>query len=228
LSVFVFISLGSFRSARGDEIDDLKKQLSEMNNRINQLEARQKSEEPNENTSKTASTDFRVFWKEGLTFTTQDGNFKLKAGGRIQNDWLWISEDSDLKADVGEQEDGTEFRRARLYLSGLIYGNVEFKAQYDFAGGDADFKDVYIGLLDLPIGNIRVGHFKEPFSLEELTSSNHITFLERALPNALAPSRNAGVMLYGTALAASNPRMTWALGVFRDTPDDGDIRLDDL
>jgi phosphate-selective porin OprO/OprP len=33
-------------------------------------------------------------------------------------------------------------------------------------------------------------------------------------------------MLYGTALAASDPRMTWAVGVFRDTPDDGDIRDD--
>ncbi len=226
LSVFVFLCLGSFRSARADEIDDLKKQLSEMNSRINQLEARQKSEEPNENTSKTASTDFRVFWKEGLNLATQDGTFRLKAGGRIQNDWLWISEDSDLKADVGEQEDGTEFRRARLYLSGLIYGNVEFKAQYDFAGGDADFKDVYIGLRDLPIGNIRAGHFKEPFSLEEITSSKYLTFLERGLPNAFAPSRNVGVMLHGTALAASDPRMTWAVGVFRDTPDDGDIRDD--
>ncbi|MBN2316113.1 MAG: hypothetical protein JXM79_19455 [Sedimentisphaerales bacterium] len=197
-----------------------------MNDRINQLEANQKIEEPNEDIPKTAPTDFRAFWKGGLNFATQDGSFKLRLGGRIHNDWLWISEDSNLKTDVGEQEDGTEFRRARLYLSGLIYDNVEFKAEYDFAGGDADFKDVYIALLDFPLGKIRAGHFKEPFSLEELTSSNRITFLERALPNALAPGRNAGVMLYGTALAASDPRMTWAVGVFRDTPDDGDGRDD--
>ena len=39
-------------------------------------------------------------------------------------------------------------------------------------GGDADFKDVYIGLDDIPfLGEIKVGHFKEPFSLNELTSS---------------------------------------------------------
>ena len=235
LDVFLFISLSSIATARGDEMIDLKKQIAEMKNRIIHLETRQRNqeesvnrniEEPNEDTSETAPIGLRAFWKEGLNFTTQDGNFKLKAGGRIHNDWLWISEDSDLKADVSKQEDGTEFRRARLYMSGLIYGNVEFKAQYDFADGDADFKDVYIGLLNLPLGNIRAGHFKEPFSLEEITSSNHITFLERALPNAFAPSRNTGVMLYGTALAASDPRMTWAAGVFRDTADDGDIQED--
>lgn len=197
-----------------------------MKDRVNRLEAKQIIEEPNEDTSETGLTDFKAFWKEGLNFATQDGHFNLKVGGRIHNDWLWISEDKDLKANVGEQEDGTEFRRARLYISGLIYDNIEFEAEYDFAGGDADFKDVYLGLLDGPLGNIRAGHFKEPFSLEELTSSNHITFLERALLNAFAPSRNTGVMLYGTAIAASNPRMTWAVGVFRDTPDDGDIRDD--
>ncbi|MFQ6034421.1 MAG: OprO/OprP family phosphate-selective porin [Sedimentisphaerales bacterium] len=182
-------------------------------------------------------SDFRVFWKEGLRFESQDGNFKLKFGGRIQNDWMWISEDDDLKRDVvggsalGDQQDGTEFRRARFYTSGLIYNNVEYKLQFDFAGGDADLKDAYLGLTDFPIGKLRFGHFKEPFSLEELTSSKYITFLERALPNVFAPGRNAGFMLHGTALAASDPRMTWAAGIFRDTDgygegqDDGGYNL---
>lgn len=261
VSVSVLVSLWPAATARADELDDLKQQvaqlqkkvaqateleeikeqLAELKNRIIQLEARQRLkeksvsgqiEELKKDKPRVAPTDFRAFWKEGLNFATQDGNFKLKAGGRIQNDWLWISEDNDIKNDVvggstlGDQEDGTEFRRARLYLSGLIYGNIEYKAQYDFAGGDADFKDVYIGLLDFPLGKIRAGHFKEPFSLEEVTSSKYLTFLERALPNALVPSRNTGVMLHGTALAASDPRMTWAVGVFRDTPDDGDIQDD--
>ncbi len=64
-------------------------------------------------------------------------------------------------------------------------------AQYDFAGGDADFKDVYVGLKKLPgVGTLKVGHFKEAFGLEELTSSKYITFIERSLPTeAFAPSR---------------------------------------
>ncbi len=169
-------------------------------------------------------TDFRVFWKEGLNLESGNGDFKLKMGGRIMHDWTWVGEDDALKADVGEQEDGTEFRRVRFYTSGIIYDNTEFKLQFDFAGRDADLKDAYIGLKDFPIGSIRAGHFKEPFGLEELTSSKYINFLERALPmEAFAPSRNAGVMLFDSAL---DERMTWAVGIFRDTDDDGDIQDD--
>lgn len=158
----------------------------------------------------------RPFWRDGLQFESLDGSVKLKIGGRIQNDYAYFVEDGDIERRLGEDfDDGTEFRRARLYISGTIYDDVEFKAQYDFAGGDADFKDVYLGLRNVPrIGNIRFGQFKEPFSLEELTSSNYITFMERSLVNTFAPSRNVGVMIYDRI---PDSRMTWAAGFFRQT-----------
>ena len=163
----------------------------------------------------------RPYWKEGLRFDTADGSFKLRIGGRIQNDWAYFCEDGDIERRLGEDfDDGTEFRRARLYMSGSIYENIEFKAQYDFAGGDSDFKDVYMGLKKVPyVGNVRIGHFKEPFSLEELTSSKYITFMERSLVNTFAPSRNTGVMVHDTLF---DERMTWATGVFRQTDDFGE------
>jgi phosphate-selective porin OprO/OprP len=120
-------------------------------------------------------------------------------------------------SDADGVDDQYEFRRARLYISGLIYDSVEFKAQYDFAGGDADFKDVYIGLVDLPyVGGFRVGHFKEPFSLEELTSSKYITFMERSLAASMAPSRNFGFMLHNNWF---DSRLTGALGLFKGETD---------
>jgi phosphate-selective porin OprO/OprP len=64
-----------------------------------------------------------------------------------------------------------------------------------------------------------MGHFKEPFSLDELTSSKYITFMERALPNAFAPSRNTGFMLHKVT---ADERMTTAIGVFRDTDNYGE------
>jgi phosphate-selective porin OprO/OprP len=89
--------------------------------------------------------------------------------------------------------------------------------EYDFATGNAEAKDVYLGLIDIPYaGTLRVGHFKEPFSLEEVTSDNYITFMERALPNAFAPMRNLGVMVFNDPL---EQRMTWALGAFRGNTD---------
>jgi len=68
-----------------------------------------------------------------------------------------------------------------------------------------------------------VGHFKEPLSLNEQTSSRYTTFMERSLPTSNDRGRNAGIMFYDTALDQS---MTWAIGGFRST-DDAGFDLDD-
>ncbi len=162
----------------------------------------------------------RVYWKEGLRLDSADKQFTFKLGGRLMNDWGFFAPSDAIENQVGAVPDGTEFRRARLHLEGTIHDRVEFKTEYDFAGGEAAIKDVYIGLTDLPgVGQVRFGHFKEPFSLEELTSSRHITFMERSLLNTFAPSRNTGVMLFNEA---AQGRLTWQLGAFRDTDDFGD------
>jgi phosphate-selective porin OprO/OprP len=230
LLVLVIVAVLSWpsKATEADELSDLKEQVSELQNRTIQLEARlrlkEKSltkeiEELKGQQPGADPTDFRVYWKEGLNLVTLDEDFKLKIGGRLQTDWFFSSEDQDIKLDVGEQEDGVEFRRARIYFSGLIYDNVEYKLQLDFEGGDADFKDAYLALTDFPLGKLKMGHFKEPFSLDELTSSKYITFMERALPNALVPGRNTGFMIHNTC---PQERMTTAIGVFRDTDNYGE------
>ena len=211
-----------------DEILDIlrrNKQISDEE--YGELQKRAREEDP---------STFRVSWKEGLRFETKDKKFVLKMVGRIQNDWA-LMEASSLEDDFGRSattngtptnrlsglddiETGTEFRRARLGIAGTVYESVEFKSQFDFAGGDAAFKDVYLGLTKLPVlQHVRVGQFKEPFSLEELTSSNHTTFLERGLPNVFAPSRKTGV---GVLQNYADDRVSWAIGAFRNTDDFGD------
>jgi len=202
----------SISNAGSSELGEIKQKLSELDERTSKLE------------DNAQGTNFRVFWKEGLNLATEDGTFKLKMGGRLMNDWFWSSEDDSIKTSFGEQEDGVEFRRARLYFSGDIYDNVKYKLQFDFEGGDADFKDAWLCITDFPFGDVKIGHFKEPFSLEELTSSKYITFLERALPNAFAPSRNNGIMLHRVR---SDERMTAAIGLFRDTGSYGGNSGDD-
>jgi len=115
---------------------------------------------------------------------------KLHFGGRIQADAAFYKDAPGL--DMG---DGAEFRRARLFAKGSV-GDFHYKAQYDFAGNKTKIKDMYIKYTGLPV-HIQVGNFKEPFSLEELTSSKYITFMERGLPNVFAPSRNIGAALSG-------------------------------
>lgn len=168
--------------------------------------------------TKSNDNDFRVYWKEGLRLDTSDKKFRLKIGGRGMVDWSKIAGDGDEKIETAVEDNldhGVEIRRARFYFAGLIYRNIEFKVQYDFAGGDATPKDVYMGAIKLPyVGAVRVGHFKEPFGLEELTSSKYITFLERSGPiDAFSPGRNMGFMLHNHVF---QDRLTWQAGIFRD------------
>ncbi len=154
-----------------------------------------------------------VKWANGFKVQSADKKFKLAFGGRIQADWTFVDQDDANEAFYGPIESSNEFRRARLFVSGVMYERIKFKAQYDFGDGDADFKDMYIEFMNTPIGNVRAGHFKEPFSLEELTSSKYITFMERSLPNAFSRARNTGVMLHDRR----GDRFTWAVGAFRET-----------
>ncbi len=220
------------RIAKADEIGELKAQLVALQKRLEQLEAKQAKPTPAVDNKQVETiverilagrprpemgpTDLRVFWKEGLRFESRDSDFKLKIGGRIYSDWGWMREDSKVKRQVadGDLLDGTEFRAARMYMSGSIYDEIDYKVQFDFAPSSTEFKDVYIGFRHFPGGYLKVGHFKEPFGLEELTSSRFMTFMERSLANAFVPDRNTGFMLSSPML---DNRSTWAVGIFRES-----------
>ncbi|MEN8123857.1 MAG: porin [Bacteroidota bacterium] len=162
------------------------------------------------------SNPFQVKWDNGFKIESQDKNFKLKFGGRIHLDHAYFSQDNDLDAAFGELEsnDGTEFRRARFFISGVLYKNVEFKLQMDYAGGAAKMKDVYIGVKNIPIvGRIRVGHMKEPLRFDALTSSKYITFMERAIPGDIANERNNGILLMNDFF---DKKLSIQTGIFRN------------
>jgi phosphate-selective porin OprO and OprP len=174
--------------------------------------------------AEASENDLRAYWKGGLRLETANKDFQVRLGGRLQNDFAWFDDDDSLRFFFGDQEDGAEFRRSRLYVRGTLYGDFSFKIQYDFAGGDADFKDVWLAANNLPyLGTLKVGHFDEPFSLNEITSDNTITFMERALPTVFVPGRNMGVALSNTAF---NQRMAWTVGLFRTSDDYGMDRSD--
>jgi phosphate-selective porin OprO/OprP len=168
---------------------------------------------------------FRAYWKDSLRFETQDKEFQIRFFGRINNDWTWQSADEPtenaIRNGLGQDSafvDGTEFRRARLGISGEIYERTIFKAEWDWAGGDSTFRDVYAGVKKIPyIGQLTVGHQREPFGLEELASGNDTTFLERS--PVFAPSRNTGVEIRNTAF---EERIQWQAAVHRETDDFGD------
>ncbi|MDT8371141.1 MAG: porin [Gammaproteobacteria bacterium] len=159
-------------------------------------------------TEATKPSDVEVKVKGGVTVKTRDGKFSTKLGGRLQADAATYSDDP-------EMGDGTEIRRARLYLEGTMYSDWGYKLQYDFASTGANGKgiaDAYIDYNGFDDLQLRVGNFKDPFSLQEQTSSKFTSFTERALPSAFAAGRHIGVM-------ASTKQQHWSLagGVFGDS-----------
>ena len=171
-----------------------------------------------------AAPAWNVKWDNGTKVESADGKYKLRFGGRIQLDGAVIEETDGLNEDLRDldgngQGDGVEFRRARLYFEGMLHDRLLFKAQYDFAGGEAAFKDVYMGLRELgPVDELQVGQFKEPFLLDEMTSDDYITMMERPLNDAFFPDRNVGVMTRSTL---ADQRAVVQVATFIDTDDFG-------
>jgi phosphate-selective porin OprO/OprP len=141
------------------------------------------------------------------------GRPSVELGGRIYFDHVLNNQDALNKQIYGNAPDGTDFRTLRLKAQGNAFQIVDYKAELDFATSHAVFRDVYVGVGELPIvGNVRVGHFFEPFGLESTTSTNYITFMARSMGReAFAPQRNTGVMIFDWS---ADQNVTWQAGVF--------------
>jgi len=175
--------------------------------------------------AKEEDQGFKTYFDKRLHIDSPDGRFKFRIGGRILLDAAAIDADDGFEAAedaAGQTFEGTgvEFRQARLHMMGLLYDHVAFKNEFDFAGGDVRFKENWIELRGLPyLGKMRAGHTKEPFSLERLNSRMYMPFMERALPNGIVPGRNTGVRFLNFL---DHPRMSWSVGVFKETGGNGD------
>jgi len=153
--------------------------------------------------------------EDGLDLTSPNQNILFKLGGRLQVDAGDISANDELQtAFPGIDGADALVRRMRVMLFAALYNRLDLKLEFEFADVPT-LTDGYFELKKVPyVGRLRVGHFKEPFSLEELPSNNFITFMERSLPTlAFAPERNLGFQLHNSFLAE---RITAAFGAFLD------------
>lgn len=168
------------------------------------------------------SNPFSFKWDNGFELRSQNNQFVLKFGGRIMVDHAYFLQNNELTENFGSliSKSGTEIRRARIFFSGRIYENTHFKIETDFAGDKVELKTAYIGFSNIPgIGNIRIGHIKEPFRLSSLNTSKFTTFMEVAQNSAFAQTRNNGILLYNDFL---NDRLSAQLSTFRDANNNSD------
>ena len=178
---------------------------------------------------KSGGDALRAYWKDGLRFESADKKYKFRLGGRIHYDGQFFDPDDETKAAVETApttriEDGTELRRVRIETSGEVSERVDWALAVDFGSGSTSLRGAYASVKDLPFGNVRAGQFKEPYGLEQLTSSNNLVFIERSVMNAFVPAWNAGVMLYDDF---ASERATWAVGGFRTGTDTSEVSTDD-
>ena len=109
-----------------------------------------------------------------------------RIGGTIQVDAVYINDD---KTEIIPGS-GTEVRRARFFITGQHDDVWQYKLRVGFEENDLSVKDAF---LKHKKAGLKIGLFKPAFSIDEMTSSKHITFMERALPNAFKPGRRIGV-----------------------------------
>lgn len=121
-----------------------------------------------------------------LVFQSADSAFKYWLDARAMVDGALYT------GSKNELANGLEIRRARLGVKTTLYRSWLGEIDVDFAGDAVEVKDLWVGH-ETAAGLFRVGNFKEPFSLETLTSSKFITFMERSYVDAFSPDRHLGM-----------------------------------
>jgi len=122
--------------------------------------------------------DLKVKWKGAPELSSGDGKFKFKVRGRIMTDYNGI--DQDKRITFEDDISAVELRRARLGVEGVVFYDWKYKFEIDFANDEVAVKDAYVAYAGLGPFEVRFGNYYTYNSLEQVTSSRFITFMERA------------------------------------------------
>ena len=110
---------------------------------------------------------------------------------------------------------GAELRRARIYAKGdcILLLPVSYELEIGYIPNEFYLENSFLSFKNIPwIGELKGGQFQTPMSLDMITSSRDITFMEPAAPiEALAPGVNAGVEI---GRPVFDQRATWRFGLF--------------
>ena len=162
-TLFTFMSLPA--QAGGDQ--SIKEQIEELKKQIERLEQQMnmKEYEATAKDSKAWYNEIKVKTKKGagLTFKTEDSNYKLRM--RFFGQFLGNYTDPD----AGEEGLGFSVRNLWLIWDGNAFAPwMKYTVQYDLAGGA--LKDMRLSFAKNKAFVPTIGQYKVPFSREFLTS----------------------------------------------------------
>ena len=204
------------RTSPGGDEASLAQRVAALEATLRDIEAREEEEEEEEEQEDSAALPLPSMLKQ--VDLIEKPTYKWR--GRIFTDGIVYDDDDETVEEFGtDRENEFGFDTARIGVQGDIYENIRYVFEVEFEGTEVDFKDVFAEMHSMPVGTVRVGHYKEPIGLEELTSSRFDTFMEQSYATlTFAPSRNYGVMMYDDLDPCQDA--TWFLGAFRHESDD--------
>src|SRR5881296_239792 len=196
-------------------VELLQKRNADLQAEINNLKTRQAAYPPEGKLKKKVAYDGKTYVEKAVveeekppvSVQQRGPELKLVLGGFIQANF----EDGDVSAFEGRfgqtaLKDRFRLRRARINLTGDFAENFDFKIEGDFeqndgtSGNRTDFSgtDIWLNWHQFPAAQIKVGQYKAPFGLEQLTPDTALFIIERSLPTgAITPERQIGIELWG-------------------------------
>jgi phosphate-selective porin OprO/OprP len=168
-------------------------------------------------TSKTAVTPV-VKEKDGaFTLESANGNNSIQLTGRMHLDARYNNlDDFDQRfgetydKDSASAADQFEMRRARLGVKGKFAKHFNYEVVGNLPG-TATLDIAYLDYAKYNQASVRIGKFKQPWGLEQLTSSNNIDFMERSYNDQITPGKKLGAMLFGEPKVG----ITYAVSAFQ-------------
>lgn len=193
-STSTIVPTAAVQQPSGD--DDLLQQLKEAERDLEQL---RNQEQKATQEDVQALTD-RIKELESAAAAPPPTTYPIiRMSGFFQYDTGFFGQDANSIATLGDIQNGSDFRRARLQALGFLTEQTRYSIEMDFgsaAAGRPSFQDVWGEQTDLAfIGNLRIGQYRQPITMDSWTNIRHLEFLERSAPfQALDPFRRVGAM----------------------------------
>ena len=166
-------------------------------------------------TSKTNVTPVLKEKDNNFIIESPNGNNSLSLTGRIHLDYRGYNhDDSDAAALQTNGADTFEIRRARLGVKYKFAKNYSGEIVFNTVGAINVLDVGYMDISWFEKAKFRLGQFKMPFSLEQLTSSNNIDFIERSIMDNYIPAKETGAQVFGEPTKG----MTYALAISNGLP----------
>jgi phosphate-selective porin OprO/OprP len=195
-------------------IQALEAQIEQLQQAVAELKAQQ------ENAPAPQPARPSISWKGAPVISDEEGGWSFKPRGRLMYDFATVSEPA--RVDNPGLGFSNEVRRARLGVEGSLPGDFGYKFEVDVATGEIEFADAYLSHEAGPVELI-VGQHNNFQSLEELTSSLHTSFIERAaFTDAFGFERRVGLSAQYAAgdLLAQGGIFTDSVADLNDVGDD--------